>query len=98
MAELVTITPSGALTLLCSLLPTSWKKQDQMATFTPGALNPYELLGIASDARDDAINKAFRQKSLKVHPDRNPDNPEAGKFLSLIHGNHFFLTFARLKI
>jgi DnaJ family protein C protein 17 len=69
-----------------------------MATSTSSALNPYELLGVASDARDDVINKAFRQKSLKVHPDRNPDNPEAGKLLSFVNGSHLFLTFTRLKI
>jgi len=39
----------------------------------------YKLLGITTEARDDEINKAFRQRSLKVHPDRNPDNPEAGE-------------------
>jgi preprotein translocase subunit Sec63 len=38
----------------------------------------YKLLGITTEAREDEINKAFRQRSLKVHPDRNPDNPEAG--------------------
>lgn len=38
----------------------------------------YELLGISPEARDEDINKAFRQRSLKVHPDRNPNNPEAG--------------------
>jgi len=46
--------------------------------------NAYELLGVSQDARDEDINKAFRQRSLKVHPDRNPDNPEAGgSFFSL---------------
>jgi DnaJ-class molecular chaperone len=44
--------------------------------------DPYELLGISSDATIEVINKAFRQRSLKVHPDRNPDNPEAGMYPS----------------
>jgi hypothetical protein len=34
-----------------------------MAASRPSALNLYELLGITSDARDDAINKEFPQKS-----------------------------------
>jgi hypothetical protein len=34
-----------------------------MAASIASALNPYELLGITSDARDDAINKEFLQKS-----------------------------------
>ena len=32
--------------------------------------NPYELLELTSDATDADIRKAYRQKSLKVHPDR----------------------------
>ena len=45
-------------------------------------LNAYELLGVSQDAREEEINKAFRQRSLKVHPDRNLDNPEAGEYIS----------------
>ncbi|GAA5837989.1 hypothetical protein JCM9279_004094 [Rhodotorula babjevae] len=37
----------------------------------------YALLGIDSTATSAEIRKAYRQKSLKVHPDRNPDNPTA---------------------
>jgi hypothetical protein len=40
-----------------------------MSTEPPSA---YELLGVSQDAREEEINKAFRQRSLKVHPDRNP--------------------------
>lgn len=62
-----------------------------MATSASTPINPYELLGVSPDARDEAINKAFRQKSLKVHPDRNPDNPEAGKFDLYGHLHRCFL-------
>ncbi|GAA5895136.1 hypothetical protein JCM8208_000122 [Rhodotorula glutinis] len=37
----------------------------------------YALLGIQATATSAEIRKAYRQKSLKVHPDRNPDNPTA---------------------
>ncbi|BGP39559.1 hypothetical protein JCM10449v2_003510 [Rhodotorula kratochvilovae] len=37
----------------------------------------YALLGIEHTATSAEIRKAYRQKSLKVHPDRNPDNPTA---------------------
>ncbi|GAA5990938.1 hypothetical protein JCM10908_000088 [Rhodotorula pacifica] len=37
----------------------------------------YALLGIESTATSAEIRKAYRQKSLKVHPDRNPDDPQA---------------------
>ncbi|PVF94797.1 DnaJ-domain-containing protein [Serendipita vermifera] len=54
--------------------------------------DPYELLGISSEARVEDINKAFRQKSLKVHPDRNPDNPEAAaKFHELKQAQELLL-------
>jgi len=32
--------------------------------------NAYEVVGVGSDATDTDIKKAFRQRSLKTHPDR----------------------------
>ncbi|EIN08632.1 DnaJ-domain-containing protein [Punctularia strigosozonata HHB-11173 SS5] len=40
-------------------------------------VDPYVLLGLQLEATDPEIRKAYRQRSLKVHPDRNPDNPDA---------------------
>ncbi|GAA5881255.1 hypothetical protein JCM3774_002865 [Rhodotorula dairenensis] len=37
----------------------------------------YALLGIEATATSAEIRKAYRQKSLRVHPDRNPDDPQA---------------------
>lgn len=33
-------------------------------------VNPYELLGISIEATEQEIKTAYRQRSLKVHPDR----------------------------
>jgi molecular chaperone DnaJ len=37
----------------------------------------YEILGVARNADDNTIKKAYRQAALKYHPDRNPDEPGA---------------------
>ncbi|PPQ96762.1 hypothetical protein CVT26_010217 [Gymnopilus dilepis] len=42
-------------------------------------INPYELLDLKSEATDQEIRTAYRQRSLKVHPDRNPNNPDAAR-------------------
>ncbi|KAI1793696.1 DnaJ-domain-containing protein [Ganoderma leucocontextum] len=47
-------------------------------------VNPYELLELPVGATEQEINTAYRQMSLKVHPDRNCGNPDAArKFLEL---------------
>ena len=37
----------------------------------------YEVLGVERDADQRTIKKAYRQKAMELHPDRNPDNAEA---------------------
>lgn len=41
------------------------------------ARNPYEVLGLSSNASKDEVKKAYRELSRKYHPDANIDNPLA---------------------
>ena len=40
----------------------------------------YSVLGVAKDADEDAIKKAFRKLAMQYHPDKNPGKSSEAKF------------------
>src|SRR4051812_39916352 len=44
---------------------------------TTGRRDPYEVLGVARDAEDATIKKAFRRLARELHPDVNRHDPQA---------------------
>lgn len=46
--------------------------------------DPYDFLGLETGATKKAIQKAYRHLSLKWHPDRNPNDPEAAAHFILV--------------
>ena len=48
------------------------------------SFDPYSILSIDRSATNKDIKSAYRKKSLKYHPDKNPDNPTAQATFMLI--------------
>ncbi|KAI0212059.1 hypothetical protein LSAT2_003070 [Lamellibrachia satsuma] len=54
-----------------------------LGRFAPGR-DLYEVLEVPRTATDDEIKRSYRKLALKVHPDKNPDDPDAAeKFKTL---------------
>jgi len=43
------------------------------------ALDPYEILGIKSNATKDEVKKAYNKRAFECHPDRGGSNMEMAK-------------------
>ena len=39
-------------------------------------MDPYKVLGVSMDSRQDEIKLAYRKLAKKLHPDLNPGNKE----------------------
>jgi curved DNA-binding protein len=47
----------------------------------------YTVLGVAKDADEDAIKKAFRKLAMQYHPDKNPGKTAEAKFKEINQAN-----------
>ena len=76
---LVNLFLTAVLTLAAIYLIYNLSQDSEIATF-----DPYEILGIDRNVDNKGIKSAYRRKSLKYHPDKNPDNPAAEATFMLI--------------
>lgn len=60
-------------------------------------IDPYQVLGLDNNCSDSDINRAFRKMSLKYHPDRNHNDPEAEKKFRQVATAKDLLTDQELK-
>lgn len=54
--------------------------------------NPYEVLGVARDADEATIKKAYRKLAKSLHPDRNAGNADAAEKFSAVTAAYDLLT------
>ena len=60
-------------------------------------MDHYSTLGVSKNATDDEIKKAYRQMTLKYHPDRNQDDPGAADQFKKIAAAYEVLSDSKKK-
>ena len=52
----------------------------------------YEILGIEKNADMDAVKRAYRKRAFELHPDLNPDNPDASRNFQTLNEAYVLLS------
>jgi hypothetical protein len=73
-------------------LPRPEEKQESKRIVDSASKEPHEILGVARDASEADIKKAYRKLVLQYHPDKKPNNEEAAQQFLLIAGAYEVLT------
>ena len=89
---LVHLSVTFVLTLLFLYTAYHLSLQSSIATF-----DPYTILDLDHNADKTQIKKAYRAKSLRYHPDKNPDNPSAEAMFMMIAKAYEALTDEKSK-
>src|SRR3954451_13113116 len=58
----------------------------------PAVKDPYKTLGVAKNASDDEIKKAYRKLARENHPDKNPGDSAAEERFKEIQGAYDVLS------
>ncbi|KII69314.1 DnaJ subfamily C member 17 [Thelohanellus kitauei] len=60
-------------------------------------IDHYAVVGVEIGASESEINRAYRQMALKLHPDKNQDDPNAVKNFQLLQTSYSILTDEKAK-